>query len=542
MKRWQSKQQLTELLCELVHYQSITGSTDEVEVVNYIHQLLESENYFQQNPNHLRIDELEDGRGVLTAFVKNGPSDDTIVLLSHIDVVDIDDYGAYKDYAFRPRELTHMFKNNVDVLPNEAKDDLLTGEWLFGRGAMDMKAGTTLHLSMVERAINSEWNGNILLLVVPDEEVNSLGMIKATEVLQTLQEQEKLNYKLCLNSEPMFRQYPDDQNMYLYTGSLGKVLPGFLCYGKETHVGEPFHGLNANLLISYLNKNLELNDAFLEKVGSEVTPPPVSLMNRDLKENYSVQTPVTAVSMYNILFMKQTVTDITDKLYRVMEQTKSEVEAHMAERFDRFQEQMDHSSDVSLFEVSILSYEELYQEAVRKFGEEEVVKRQRQLVEEREEGDRDFSTKVVQELAYMCNHLAPMIILFYSPPFYPAVSSEGDHLVQSVVNDVEHYMKVRDFKPTTLSYFNGISDLSFIGESTNNDHDMQTLINNLPLQQLKGNYIPKQSLKVPTMNVGPLGKDAHQWTERLELSYSFGQLPHIIAHTISQTFNEKVGK
>ncbi|MDQ0350923.1 arginine utilization protein RocB [Alkalibacillus filiformis] len=534
--KWQSKQQLTDLLCQLVRFNSITGQEDERNIVTYIQSLLAKEDYFSQNPNHLNVHHLDDGRGVLTALVKNGDAQDTVVLLSHIDVVDVEDYGAYKDYAFDPTYLTHLFKEQSQMLPEEAQRDLENGDWLFGRGTMDMKAGTALHLSMIEKAIHGEWDGNILLLVVPDEEVNSLGMLKATEVLKDIQEEENLQYKLCLNSEPMFRQYPEDENMYLYTGSLGKVLPGFLCYGKETHVGEPFHGLNANLMISYLNKNLELNDELVEKVGKEVTPPPVSLMSRDLKEHYSVQTPVTAVSMYNILFMKQTVTDITEKLYEVMEQTKNEVENHLKNQYEKFKEQAGQFEQGPSLDISILSYEQLYNEAVNKYGQEEVDKRRSKLLSERQTGDRDFSTILVQDLAYMCSHLAPMIVLFYSPPFYPAVTSEQNTMIKRLVKSIEEKMKSEGANPITLSYFNGISDLSFVGETTSSEADFDQLSMNLPMQQFQGNYIPKQKWAIPTLNVGPLGKDAHQWSERLELIYSFEKLPTIIDHTIHETF------
>ena len=85
----------------------------------------------------------------------------------------------------------------------------------------------------------------------------------------------------------------------MYTGSIGKVLARFFCKGIETHVGEPFSGLNANFMVSELNRLLELNSDYCEEVDGEVTPPPTNLMQKDLKEAYSVQTPHTAVSLFN---------------------------------------------------------------------------------------------------------------------------------------------------------------------------------------------------------------------------------------------------
>ncbi|TFB23894.1 M20/M25/M40 family metallo-hydrolase [Filobacillus milosensis] len=539
--KWQTKSELKSLLCNLLQYKSISGSDDEIAVVEYLYHLLKSEAYFQENPHHLKTDALDDGRQLLTALVKSQkPTKKTIILLSHIDVVDIEDYGSFSNLAFHPLELTEEFNQQKHKLPDEVQADLESnGDWLFGRGSMDMKAGTTLHMSMLERAINGEWDGNIILLAVPDEEVNSAGMLKAISTLNHIKEQEDLEYILCMNSEPMFRQYPNDPNMYLYSGSLGKILPGFLCYGKETHVGEPFHGLNANLMISYLNTNLELNETLMEKVGDEVVPPPISLMNRDLKDRYSVQTPVTAVSMYNVLMMEQSVQQISQKLYQIMEKTKSQIEQHMIRQSSYFSEVAGDERESVEFEVSILDYDQLYEEAVNRYGQHEVQRRLNLLLHDREQGDRDFGTLIVQELAYLCKDLAPMMVMFYSPPYYPSVSSRTNQLVTGLCERVSDYMKEEfNLEAKTINYFNGISDLSFIGNDPHKQSNIDELSKNMPLERLGLSFLDslKTDLEVPSINIGPLGKDAHQWTERLEMNYSFEELPSVLSMAIREAF------
>src|SRR5690625_6942892 len=81
------------------------------------------------------------------------------------------------------------------------------------------------------------------ILTVPDEEVNSSGMRCAVPKLLELQEEHELTYKLFLNSEPVFSQVPDVHKHYIYTGTIGKMMPAALFYGKETHAGEPLSGL-----------------------------------------------------------------------------------------------------------------------------------------------------------------------------------------------------------------------------------------------------------------------------------------------------------
>ena len=71
-----------------------------------------------------------------------------------------------------------------------------------------MKAGLTVQLSMLERAMAGRFEGNILLVTVPDEEVNSQGMLEAVPKLKELKQKYDLDYTACLNSEPMFEKYP----------------------------------------------------------------------------------------------------------------------------------------------------------------------------------------------------------------------------------------------------------------------------------------------------------------------------------------------
>ncbi|HZH92692.1 MAG TPA: peptidase M20, partial [Tissierellaceae bacterium] len=50
---------------------------------------------------------------------------------------------------------------------------------------------------------------------------------------------------------------------------------------------------------------------------------------------------------------------------------------------------------------------------------------------------------------------------------------------------------------------------------------------NLPLDEM-------QELNLPVVNIGPFGKDAHKFTERLEKGYSFGVLPQILLDTVNE--------
>ena len=143
------------------------------------------------------------------------------------------DYGVWKEDAFNPKKLTCMFYAHKDELPDHVREDIEQGEWLFGRGTMDMKCGLALQMAMIEQACEGRFDGNIVLLAVPDEEVNSVGMRAAVPRLLDLAREHDLDYKTVLNSEPMFSRHPGDQKKYIYTGSIGKVLPVFFATEKR---------------------------------------------------------------------------------------------------------------------------------------------------------------------------------------------------------------------------------------------------------------------------------------------------------------------
>ncbi|GAB3791569.1 M20/M25/M40 family metallo-hydrolase [Virgibacillus kimchii] len=538
---WQTKKELTDLLCSLVQYPSITGSEAEIAIAEYVHTLLEQKPYFKSNPDHLQLHPLEDGRRLVTALVKStSETKETVILLSHFDVVGVDDYGSLKNLSFQPRELTEELKNRKKQLPQSVQYDLENGDWLFGRGTMDMKAGLALQLSMLEKAMDGQFNGNVLLLSVPDEEVNSKGMLEALPAIDLIKKEEGLTFKACLNSEPSFSKYPGDPNHYIYTGSVGKILPGFYCYGKESHVGEPFSGINPNLMISFLSQEIELNDSFIEKAEEEVTPPPVSLMQRDLKDEYSVQTPQAAVAMFNVLYLKQTFETLNAKLLRCAEEAAKKVDVYVQNKAAGFRKAVSDFS-IPVSNVSVIMYEDLYAEAVKQYGEAEIKRRQNLLVSQRNKGDRDFSTLLVQDLAALCKEMAPMIVLFYSPPFYPAVSSFHDPYIRNIIGHIQHYAKTNyDISFTEAAFFTGLSDLSFIG-SPSSENKLGKLTDNLPLQN-NGFVFPSdvmERLTMPVLNIGPLGKDPHQWTERLEITYSFDYLPRILTEAIHQLLDNQ---
>ncbi|PKG25300.1 M20/M25/M40 family metallo-hydrolase [Niallia nealsonii] len=530
MSKWKTKEQLTELLCNLVQIPSITGTEAEVYLPDFVVGELSSLEYFQQYPEHLKKNPTEDGRFFVTGLVKKNPDvKKTVILISHFDVVDVQDYGKWKENAFNPEKLTQLFYKQKDELPKQVQKDIETGNWLFGRGIMDMKCGITLHMAMIEQACEGVFDGNILLLTVPDEEVNSVGMRAAVPVLLEMAEKYNLEYTTVLNGEPMFMRYPGDQKKYIYTGSIGKALPGFLCYGKETHVGEPFAGLNANYMASLLTDEYELNTSLCDIVQGEITPPPTNLIQHGIKEEYSVQIPHRAVTLCNLFILDKTMDDIVSLLREKAEKVANKIIDSYKKHASEFSQYIPFN--VPELEVSVLTYEELMNYAATNYGMEEVANLQSSVLNNRgKKDDREVTIEIADKLTILCKELAPMVVIFFAPPYYPAISSSKHPLIKDVVGKIEKY--ANDFHGIAfekINYFNGISDLSYVGLQYPAE-SMKSLTANMPLWD-KGYSIPLKELElfnVPVLNMGPVGLDAHQWTERLDLDYAFVTLLDIL--------------
>ena len=142
--------------------------------------------YFKQHPKNLikvQIKENPFQRSyIIGLYLGNTKSNKTVILTGHYDVVGVEEFGHLKDIAFNPIEFT---KRVSELYLNEnAKEDLQTGDYIFGRGTADMKFGLSLDIEILRHFIEiGELEENILFLAVPGEESNSEGMLAALESL-----------------------------------------------------------------------------------------------------------------------------------------------------------------------------------------------------------------------------------------------------------------------------------------------------------------------------------------------------------------------
>src|SRR5699024_7306542 len=136
------------------------------------------------------------------ALYKHPDVTETVILISHYDTVPTEEYGDLEPLACKPVELTEAMHSVKDELDDAAREDLESGDYLFGRGTMDMKSGLALHMGLIEKASTEGWPVNLVRMSVADEEVSSAGMRYCVNELLELEKEYDLTYTLSLNSEP----------------------------------------------------------------------------------------------------------------------------------------------------------------------------------------------------------------------------------------------------------------------------------------------------------------------------------------------------
>jgi len=239
------------------------------------------------------------------AFLR-GASPRTVVMLGHIDTVGTIDYGPLEPWALDPLALAERQAELAALMPElRAVLEAHPGDVMLGRGVADMKSGVAVNLAVMRALARQARDGTLPLSVVclatPDEENESAGVLQAVRFLLRLREEHGLDYLGAINTDTILPRSMGDPQRYIYTGTVGKLLPSFLVIGREAHAGVPFEGLDANLLAAELIRDLGMNVELCDVVRGQATPPPVTLHAADLKTHYDVQLAFAASFYLNVL-------------------------------------------------------------------------------------------------------------------------------------------------------------------------------------------------------------------------------------------------
>ncbi|MCB2359895.1 M20/M25/M40 family metallo-hydrolase [Clostridium estertheticum] len=534
-----SEKKIKDTLEELISIQSDTGTSLEKDVEKYLYDWLQKLDYFKSNTNNsgsypLKNDSLE--RAVVWGLVK-GVGRKTVILLNHHDVVDAYDYQTLKTYAYQPALLREMLKN-VE-LAKDVEEDLISGEWIFARGAADMKAGIAIQLSIIEEFSKKQnFNGNILFISVADEESLSLGMRSGAELLEKIKNKFDLEYTILIDSEP--HQKTENNEGVFYTGSVGKLMPVVYVRGKKTHIGDIFQGFNPLLLLSQIASETELNSDFSDVVENEVSPPPSWNYFRDGKKCYDASIPDSAGGYFSVLTLKRTPKIILEQLLEISKQTFETVICKMNKNYSNYLNKKNEDEHKLPWKTNVKTFSQIYNEAIEQSGEKFLLDYHLTINKLKIDIKNNIISMPESNMALIGKTLeyitdkTPMVVIAFSPPYYPHISindfKELDNNVSDIGNAVVRIAREVCYETySKRNYFMGISDMSYaaLNESENVIPHIEF---NMPLW--KNMYdIPFETIKqlaIPSINIGPYGKDLHKFTERVFTIDVIRQTPRLI--------------
>jgi arginine utilization protein RocB len=513
-------------MMELVGIQSDTGTHLEKDVERYLYNWLGELDYFASHPDHYgQYFLLEDpyGRAVVWGLVK-GKSDQTVILMNHHDVVDAFDYGKLTQWAYRPQELQAELEK-LD-LSEEVRKDLESGDWIFGRGTSDMKAGLAIQLVLLDEFANQpDLKGNLLILSVPDEEALSAGMRDSLDLLIDLKEKFNLDYHMLIDAEPHFKD-PDGKGIF-YEGSAGKLLPVIYVRGKKTHVGQIFQGLNPVLLLSEIVRHTELDNTFSDVVQGEVSPPPSWLHLRDRKTLYDVSIPDSAAGYLNLISLTKTPRGLIQQLKETCETAFQNVIAKIQKSYEVYSQRSNQRDSIQPWKVNVKTFSELYQAALVNSGEMflddyiKTIETTKSDIRHQRLDAPEGTFLIIEKTLNYISDLSPMVIIALSPPYYPPVNNANfENLPESVVSLTDHLIQFSEDRWGEVykkkNFMMGITDMSYTALQ-NAENVVPYIEANMPLWQ-QGYEIPfaaMEALSLPVINIGPWGKDCHKFTERV---------------------------
>ncbi|NJM28996.1 MAG: M20/M25/M40 family metallo-hydrolase [Rhizobiales bacterium] len=470
-----------ELALTFTSWPSVSGSRQEAELPQKLSERL---SHFKVWTSRIPDDPAE--RSNVFAL-KRGRSNKTIVLTGHFDTVPYDDYGELTELALQsekllPETIRRLRNSKENAL---ALADFESGDFLPGRGLLDMKAGLAAGITAMEA-----YPGDISLLFVgvSDEEVRSAGARAAVPQLKALAAELRLEIALVINLDSISDQGDGSKGRAVTYGSIGKQLICAYVIGRQAHAGYPQDGVNAAYVMAELIRAFELSPLLSEATGGEVAAPPATLFAKDGKSGYNVTTPASAFAYWNTMQHRRSGAEVLDIAMSLAADAVTAAEQKTGRR------------------ISLKRFADLPKTPIAC---------------DPSLGLPDQTFAAFESITRDLHFTEPAVILGFASIPYPAVLLKDQKLRAAISK------AVRPFGLAEVNYFAGISDVSFFGEASG---DLSVVAANTPIWG-SGFAMPEPG-GYPAINIGPWGRDYHTWLERLHAPYAFDTLPRVLLAVI----------
>lgn len=539
------------LALRLVKSASVTNTPGEVFFPELLRSVLREISFFSRHEEFLQDFVIENdplGRRVVMALAP-GEGDSCVVLTGHYDVVDTSNYGALEPFAFDSdtlaKKMLLSLSSKQNLTPSESliKKDLESGDFLPGRGMLDMKSGLAAGICVIERFLdNSARQGNILFMAVPDEEDSSVGMKAAKKLLTDFAVSHKLRLKAVINLDATVDQGNGSEAKAVFLGSVSKLLPFVLFVGKPAHAGAPFDGFNPVLAASVFAKEVECNSDCLNMrttfPGEEPSPPTV-LYCREMRDHYDVTMPADVFCALNVLTFEKDPAKVFESVKLLVQKALEGSISTLYERMSAFSRKRNEHVAAQGLSAKVIEVADLVERA--EHVSPGILDRLTKIAEKGFPDDKVLQTaKIVHELLSYAQIEGPCAIIGLAPPYYALAeldSNRDQAFLANLKDEIMQFNRLHEESVKLHPYFPGISDMSFLAPSVDSAClefvRKKSVIEQPDLDGYLGN-----PLCAPVINIGPWGREYHQAGERLNRHYAFDVLPELLLRVCARVLKE----
>lgn len=530
----------------MVAWNSETGSPGEAEFSGRLRDLLLEIPYFRENPEDIvTVESHGDPVTSNVIAIMRGTGRRTLALAGHFDTVSIANYHELAHLACNPGQLrdallADLRSRHLSDQETRALADLESGDFEPGRGMLDMKSGLAAGIAVLERfAGDPGRRGNLVLLATPDEERESRGMRSLRDALPALMREKQLEIEAAINMDATSDQTDGSLGRAIYTGTIGKLLPFAFVIGQSAHAAYPFEGISAQLIGAEILHAIEGNADLADTGPGDVSPPPICLEARDLREGYEVTTPERFWLSFNWLYHSGTASDRFGRF-------RAEVEGAIGRAAGRFREHARayaaHSASAPGHEAAVPRLFTVAELKAQLSGNAGLQAEFSALAERLANVDNPLAvTRACAEwLVAAAQIKGPAVIVGFAALHYPP-----SRLDRGATRDMRLIGAIEAARSAIADdiaapvcwrpHFQGISDMSFLGQAV--AEGAQAIAANT-LSARHVDHPQAAPLTFPVVNIGPWGRELHQRLERVYAPYTFDVLPRFLA-MIAEKFLRK---
>lgn len=511
---------------------SVTGTRDEADFADRLAGLLRETPAFARPTSRVWTLDVQGGafqRKCVLGLVR-GTGQRTIVLTGHFDTVETGIYGPLQPLALDPDRLGPALVARIGEEPFEARaaqasKDLADGTFIAGRGLLDMKGGLAAGLAVIEKLATAPFDGNLLFIAVPDEEGNSAGARHISQQLSGIAADHGLAIEAAINLDATVDDGDGTEGRAIALGSIGKLLPSALVVGRAAHASDSFRGIGAAAIAGALAAEVEWAPELTERSGDELGAGPTLLGMKDSKTAYDVTMPASVWMYWNVMTHRRSPEAVLQAVEAAAARSSGRLLGELGARANAA------GAEVSLAPVVVIRFATLLAEALRRPGAETAFDALSDELAGSSLNLPDQCRVLTEKVWELSGRSGPAIVLgFASIPYLP-VELRDDTVALKLEEAVRAAMATTTaaYGTTlrTIRYFPGISDVSFFGQA--DAAQVPAIAENTPMwRSILAGAERFGAAGIPSINVGPWGRDYHTRLERMHADYSFRVLPDLL--------------